>query len=424
MIKKLLTLAALAAICSQAYCQEKLAGGDISLLSRYEENGALYYDHNGSAITDMLGYFKQEGWNAMRLRLFVDPSNASETIKGEGVCQDIEYVKSLGKRIKDAGFKLMVDFHYSDTWADPVKQWTPNSWKDLNDTQLYSKVYEYTKDALTQLAAAGATPDLIQTGNEISYGMLWGTENGTTLKKCYPTTTDNWDRFTTILKNASKACREVCPDASIILHIERVAQPNVITNFYNRMNEASVDYDIIGLSYYPYYHGNLNTLEQALTTTESNFIDKNIMIVETGYPYKWAAAGTTYDYSGTYPYSDEGQKKLTDDLINMLNKHANVNGLFWWWPEANEYGLDWATERVTDSWNNSSLFDNQTGKATSALSSLKNFANSQTNSIEGIKTNKTANSRTFNINGQVINNKDINGLPKGIYIKDGKKFIR
>ncbi|MBQ5461502.1 MAG: glycosyl hydrolase 53 family protein, partial [Bacteroidaceae bacterium] len=149
----------------------KFRGGDVSLLSRYEENGANYMDVNGTKITNMLAYLKQLGWNALRVRLFVNPSQASTADKGQGVCQNLDYVIALGKRIKRAGFQFLLDFHYSDSWADPAKQFTPAAWSSLSANELYTKIYDYTKDALQQLVAADATPDFIQTGNEISYGM-------------------------------------------------------------------------------------------------------------------------------------------------------------------------------------------------------------------------------------------------------------
>lgn len=357
----------------QVQVVERYAGGDISLLTKYETNGAKYLDHSGKPVTDVLTFFKDAGMNAMRVRLFVDPSKASDEDKGQGVCQDLSYVKALGKRIKAAGMKLMVDFHYSDSWADPAKQYTPDAWKDLTDDQLYTKIYEYTKDCLQQLKAAGATPDMIQTGNEISYGMLWGVKGSASLKKCYVNSTANWQRFTSLLIQAGKACREVCPEADIVIHTERAAQSDVMKSFYNKMKAAGVDYDVIGISYYPTWHGNMATLSNTLSMLESNFSDKSIMIVEVGYNHSYQPSNVDYDYSATYPVSDEGQRKFTADLISMLKGHDKVTGLFWWWMEANEYGLDWATKRVTDSWYNASMFDNATGKATSALDEMKHF---------------------------------------------------
>ena len=278
-----LIFAALLMMASSVYAQKKFVGGDISNLTANEANNPTYYDFDGK-ICPALDLFKQQDMNAMRVRLHVNPSDFQNN--DPNCCQDLAYVKALGKRIKDAGFKLMLDFHYSDTWADPAKQWTPKAWENLTDEQLYTKIYEYTKDVLQQMKEAGAAPELIQTGNEISYGMLWGksTASASSLKKCYSGNNANWDRFTNQLKQAGKACREVCPDAKIILHTERAAQTNVLTNFYDKMKAAGVDYDIIGLSYYPIWHNTINTLETAIKTLETRYTDKDIMIVEVGCP--------------------------------------------------------------------------------------------------------------------------------------------
>ena len=372
----LLTIAMLT-VAAFAMAQQKYAGGDISLLSEYEDHGAVYYDTDGTTqITDLLSYFSDCGHNAMRVRLFHNPDNASEEEQGEGVVQDLEYVTALGKRIKDAGFAFMLDFHYSDTWADPSNQWIPAAWADLSNDDLYDSIYNYTKMVLQTLVAAGATPDFIQIGNEISYGMLWGEENDYTYKYyAGSSSTSVTTRFTTLLSNASKACREVCSDAKIIIHTERVANTSYLKTFYEAMADAEVDYDIIGTSYYSYYHGDLDQLESALTTLEDNF-DKDIMVVETGYYHVYQADDVTYDLSDEYPISDEGQCAFTEDLIDVLNEHESVIGLFWWDMEANENGLDWSTQRVTTSWYNAGLFDNETGKAMSAIKVLKNFISS------------------------------------------------
>lgn len=243
---------------------QKYVGGDISMLTKYENAGVVYKDKNGQEVQP-LTFFKEQGLNAMRVRLFVDPSQDND----KAVCQDLDYVKVLGKRIKDQGMAFLLDFHYSDTWADPAKQWTPNAWKDLSNEQLCEQIYTYTKDCLQQLKDAGATPDFIQTGNEISYGMMWGV-NGTTANRCYTSSpAANWTRFFNLLKKAGQACREECPDAKIIIHSERTPKPNVLTDYFDRMKNNNIDYDIIGLSYYPEHHGNLATLETALTSLEN-----------------------------------------------------------------------------------------------------------------------------------------------------------
>ena len=356
------TLLLIMLMASTTTFAQKYVGGDISMLTKYEDAGVVYKDKDGNAVQP-LTFFKEQGLNAMRVRLFVDPSLDND----KAVCQDLEYVKALGKRIKDVGHKFMLDFHYSDTWADPGKQWTPDAWKTLNDEALATKLYEYTKSCLEALKAAGAEPDFIQTGNEISYGMLWGVA-GTTANRCYTNSPDaNWNRFFSLLNKAGAACREICPNAKIIIHSERVGAKDVLTDYFDRIKTASIDYDIIGLSYYPAYHGDLATLEGALRVLEERNYGKDIMIVETGYCYAWALDGTTFDYTATYPYTEEGQRQFTADLITSLNKYKSVKGLFWWWMEDN------GNKGVTNKWWNAALYNHNTGKPYAAFYELKNF---------------------------------------------------
>ena len=400
----------------QAKAQEPLyVGGDISLLPTYEEHGANYMDKDGKQISDMLSFLKAQGMNAMRVRLFVEPDRASAADKGQGVRQDLDYVKALGKRIKEAGLKLMLDFHYSDTWADPAHQATPYQFMMVN-TPATSYIYDYTKECLQAMVAAGATPDFIQTGNEISWGMMWDSGCKLTANAAWSGyTNEGWDNFATALKNAGRACREVCPEAKIIIHTEQAANTPLVTDFYQRVAANGVDYDIIGTSYYPYYHGNLTQLNKTLTQLESKFPAKKIMVVETGCAYHWKVGDNDQGYALSY----EGQRKFTADLIATLLQHKQVNGLFWWFPEANEYGLDWNTKRVTDGWYNAGLFDNETGKALPALYELKNF----TNGVSGMNpvTVDGQNAHWYSLQGQYIARPDRPGL----YIHGTQKtFVR
>ena len=373
-MKRLLTLCIVH--CALCIAMANVVGGDISLLTKYEQNGANYKDKDGVRITNMLGFLKERGLNAMRVRLFVDPSKASTDDKGQGVCQDLDYVVALGARIKAAGFKLMLDFHYSDSWADPVKQYTPDSWKGLSEEELPDKLYEYTRECLEAMVAAGATPDYIQTGNEISYGMLWGPVGtpSSQLKKLNVSDAATVTRFVNLLNHASQACREVCPQAKIVIHTELVRNISLLNSYYKAV--APVDYDIVGLSYYPYYHYGFNQLTSAITNVMNNTScnGKDIMIVETGYYHKWQPDNINYDYSATYPITHEGQRAFTAAMLQQLLNYPRVTGLFWWWPEANEYGLNWNTQRVTDSWYNAGLWDNETGRALPALYELSAFA--------------------------------------------------
>jgi arabinogalactan endo-1,4-beta-galactosidase len=367
----------------------RLVGGDISMLTKYEAHYKMarerynisnvgYYDNSGTRIDELISWLKGQGWNAARVRLFVNPENASHEHMEQGVIQNLDTVKVLGRRIKEAGMKFMLDFHYSDTWADPASQYTPAAWASLDDDALVQQVYEYTRDCLRALKEAGATPDYIQTGNEISYGMLWGPV-GTPknqLIQCFSNSSEaNWARFARLLTAAGNACREECPDAKIILHTERVPRPSTLQGFYNYMKNNDVDYDIIGLSYYPYYHGLLNVLNTALRTLQASYPDKDVMIVETGYSYEYDMGGSV-DCSSTWPISQQGQRQFTIDLINKLKEFDNVKGLFWWFPEANEYGLggsNWSTLHVNANWYNAGLWNHKSGRALPALSELKNF---------------------------------------------------
>lgn len=349
-------------------------GGDISVLQRYEDFDVDYYDMLGTKIDDVLRYMKSDavGWNAQRVRLFVDPRQLSpEGNTDAQVCQDLAYVVSLGKRIKAEGFAFMLDFHYSDTWADPSNQWTPAAWAGLNDDQLQAKVYDYTKECLTRLVDAGATPDFIQTGNEISYGMLWGTYGDSNAKKCYSNSpAANWTRFVGLLKQATKACREVCPQARIVIHTERAGDANAAVDIYQRL--AEVDYDVIGLSYYPFWHNSLKTLATTLDRLESSFPDKKVQIVETAYYYQWQPAKVAYNFATTWPVSPAGQAAFARDLIAELKKHGNVNGLYWWFPEENGNGPG---SKVLTGWVNRGLWDDNTHCALPALYELKEFLN-------------------------------------------------
>lgn len=226
-VMRLLAGALLFATSMLCVAQQRYAGGDISLLPEYVNAGAKYYDHDGKPVAKFLPWCKAEGMNLMRVRLFVNPEKYKQLHQNDNTdykydpnaCQDLEYITPLCKDIADAGLDLMLDFHYSDTWADPAKQWTPIDWEKLTDAQLYDKIYEYTKESLTKLKDAGVTPAFIQPGNEISYGMLWGKLGSANLKKTFMGSDANWPRFGKLLNRAIEACREVCPDAKIALHL-------------------------------------------------------------------------------------------------------------------------------------------------------------------------------------------------------------
>jgi len=372
----IITAAILAAAGSTVLCgcaSEKqpeafrAVGGDVSLLPTYEEAGVEFLDSAGTKIDDLMAFFAKEGWNTIRVRLFVNPENAPQQAKDEGVYQNIDYVTTIAEKVKKAGMKLMLDFHYSDTWADPGKQFTPKAWATADTASaeypkiLADSVYRHTKKSLEHLKQHGISPEYIQVGNETSYGMLWPTG------KVNFESDDNWEIFANLNKAGSKACREICPDAKIILHTERAGEQEKTLQWYQQMKKFDVDYDIIGLSYYPMWHKDIPTLDSTLTAITDSFPGKDIMIVETAYFYtehkKWEG-----DLDTDYPFTPEGQKQFTDALIDMLHKHANVIGLFWWCPEENCHNNDVLKFRM-----NRGLFNNDTGKALPALYELKKF---------------------------------------------------
>ncbi|MBR2206868.1 MAG: glycosyl hydrolase 53 family protein [Prevotella sp.] len=396
---------------------QRYVGGDISLLPQYEKYEVPYYDADSKKIDDVLQYLKSEavGWNALRVRLFVNPTPSLDN-NDPAICQDLDYVISLGKRIKEAGFAFMLDFHYSDVWADPSKQWTPVEWQSLNDEQLQSKLYEYTKDCLTKLVEAGAAPDFIQTGNEISYGMLWG-KKGTNDNRCYgDSPVANWNRFIALLKQATKACREVCPDAKVIIHTERTGTPESVMDFCKRI--ADVDYDIVGLSYYPFWHKNLETLSTTLNLLADNYPEKPVQIVETAYYYQWKpSTGLNWNSFTTWPDTPEGQLAFVRDLIAELKNHPNVNGLYWWFPEENGNGPN---KSILNGWLNRGLWDNDSHRALPALYELKAFADDPSAIVPFLNDRVGERDDWYTLQGLRLPSKPSR---PGLYINGGRKVL-
>lgn len=402
---------------SIAQTSSHLVGGDLSLLPSYEQYNTPYYNPEGQRIDDVLLYLRDvEHWNAIRVRLFVNPTELNPSVK-TGVVQDLAYVTALGQRIKEAGMKFLLDFHYSDSWADPTHQKLPASWSDCNTADKKAlRVYEYTSDCLNSLNEAGATPDFVQVGNEISYGIV-----GINVHP-YDYNGDDWTGFINVLTQGCKAVRECCPEAKIIIHTERAAKASDTRYFYQKLSE--LDYDIIGLSYYPIWHAPLSTLKGTLNTLQSSFPTKEVQIVETAYNYEWwPNSGVNYDTRNTWSCSIEGQRKFAHDLVAELNDHDNVTGLYWWFPEENgNGGPSWnASTIVISNWLDRGLWNNNDHKALPALSELKNFHNEQ-EAILPIHAD-TAPNGIYTLTGiQVLD--EWESLPSGIYIVKGKHMAK
>ncbi len=412
--------------CSvKAQTTQHFVGGDISLLPSYEQYNTPYYDQSGKKIDDVITYVKETcGWNAIRVRLFVDPKERDSKAH-TGVVQDLAYVKKLGKRVKDAGMKLMIDFHYSDCWADPSYQDIPSRWKgNTSNEALADSVYAFTRNCLTELKAYGAEPDFVQVGNEISYGMLWSNKSRDYVNPSQSKSSNSagWARLSQLLNSGSRAVREVCPDCKVVIHIERTEHSTYVANYYNYISD--VDYDIIGLSYYPFWHNSLSKLGTTLSTLQSKFPDKPVQIVETAYFYQYYPSDASYDFQSTWPATEAGQFKFTQDLVAELLKHDNVNGLYWWFAEENgNGGASWsASTLVIDAWLNRGLWNDNNHKALDALYVLKDLCQNDA-AITQLAADAPQQQIIYNLNGLPVQT-DLQSLPAGCYVVNGKKIIK
>ena len=362
MAKQLIVLA-VAMILGLSLQAHSWLGGDISMMTANARSGVIYKDSCGVSV-DPWDLFKEQGWNMMRVRLFVDPRLAPGSHHDQGVCQNLDYVIDLCRTIKARGFEVMLDFHYSDTWADPAKQFTPKRWEGLGAAALADTIYRYTRHCLLALKDQGVEPATIQVGNEITFGMDWP------VGRVDPMKADNWDVFTALLKAGCKACREVCPRAGIIIHTEKAGVWEMTRNYYDRLQQAGVDYDIIGLSYYPMWHGTIPNLGATLDSLAVRYPDKPVMMVEAAYYYQHDGINRgEEDFSQCLPGTIEGQRLFTAQLVSELNRHDNVTGLFWWFPEENSYGTPWQGRFGL----NRGLFNSANGKALPALYEMSRF---------------------------------------------------
>ena len=343
-MKKTITFlfCALACLAMQAQdAHQRYVGGDISALPLYEQHNSPYKDVKGNNISNLITFLTNDcGWNTFRVRIFVNPSKKDhDGSSNPSVCQDLAYVKSLGKRIKEAGAFFMLDFHYSDTWVDATHIQAPAAWQGASDAAMADSVAAYTRRVLDTLNAAGATPDLVQVGNEIMYGMC-----GIKVAP-YNRSGDNWTGFLGLLNAGCNAVREKCPNAQIIIHTDRPTNTGYNSYYYNRLVDGGVDFDIIGLSYYPFWHGYLTAAQVASKTDKNNLVNainnlktlfpsKRVHIVECAYNFQyWPSSGVNYDTRDAWPCSVAGQYAFVKDLVDALKPLTNVDGINYWFPE-------------------------------------------------------------------------------------------
>ncbi len=247
----------LSAICAcSGNSNEFMIGADISEVPANEAGGGVYLNEAGEP-EDICKIMKDKGFDIIRLRLFVNPE-AERGYSGDGYCGTDSTIE-FAKRIVASGMQFALDFHYSDTWADPDKQYKPSAWEGLTGKALENKLYEYTKDVLTRMKAEGVAPTVVQVGNEINHGLVWpeGYLNDNA-------TEENWAAAMGLYAAGAKAVREVLPDAKLQVHLALGGENTLCRQFLDHMDKYGAEYDIIGLSYYERWHETYDDLKANL----------------------------------------------------------------------------------------------------------------------------------------------------------------
>jgi len=305
-------------LAPSAMAQSFANGADVSFLAKCEQDGVVFKD-NGTPV-DVLVLLREHHYNWVRLRIFHDPAAAPDKLPN-----DLPYTLALARRARDLGFHILLDVHYSDSWADPGKQPTPAAWRKLKHKQLVEHVFAYTRDTIAAFAAQGLMPDMVQVGNEVTEGMLWPDGR----------LPDNWDNFGDLLKAGIagvNAGRGAAPKPRIMVHIERGGSYDAAVWFYDNLIEHHVPFDVIGLSYYPFWHGDLANLRGNLHDLALRY-RLPIIVVETA--YNWTP-GAIKAKKVDFPENPEGQLAFLRALNAAVHDLPNGlgQGVFWWEPAA------------------------------------------------------------------------------------------
>lgn len=229
----------------------RMIGADISFLPQIEARGTKFRE-NGKEI-DAIGLIKEHGFNYIRLRIFVNPETEKGYAPKEGYC-DLNHTLAMAKRVKETGMKLLLDFHYSDYWADPQQQFKPQSWSSLDFKTLQDSVKQYTLRVLSALKKQGTPPDMVQIGNEINHGILWPDGH-----------ISNPDNLAALLKSGVEGVIAIDPRIPVMMHLALGGQNQEAVFWLDNMIARGVKFDIIGISYYPRWHGTLSDLKSNLT---------------------------------------------------------------------------------------------------------------------------------------------------------------
>ena len=349
MAPKTMVLCAAALVCFQTAApagRAFIAGADFSDLAFFESQGVSYKD--GGQVKDGLEILKSHGVNCVRLRLFTS-SAAQAAADPYNYINNTAYTVPLAVRVKHAGLLLSLDFHYSDTWADPQHQAMPAAWKDLDFPRLLQQMYLYNSNTIATFAAAGAMPDFVQVGNEITPGMLWPVGR---LRRDDET---SWSRLGQLMKAAVRGIEDAAGARrpGIIIHIDRGADWPATQWFFDHLNAQDVPYDIIGESYYSFFHGPPASLSNCLNRAAARY-NKPIMVAEDAFP--WTNACPARWTSRLYGFpptinSQAGFVAAVGEIVKNL-PHQLGAGFFYWGAEYQ------AVDGVQEAgYNTSSFFD-------------------------------------------------------------------
>jgi arabinogalactan endo-1,4-beta-galactosidase len=321
-------------------------GADISSLKKSEDLGGIYHNADGTQA-DALEILKKHGLNYARLRVWVNPADGYH---------GIEELLEMAARLKRHGIKLLVDFHYSDNWADPGKQIKPAAWKDYDFEQLKAGLYEHTYDVCSQLVAQGTPPDMVQIGNEINAGMLWPEGDY-----------EHLDNLAELLKAGYQAVKDCSGSTSVMLHIAEGGDNDLARWWFGNMVRRGVPFDVIGISYYPFWHGSLAELQYNLNDISARY-DKDVIVVETAYAFTdqdkdaYPNIVTSDMAIPGYPLTPEGQRAMLRDVMAVVRAvpAGRGKGVFYWdaaWTAVPGNGWDSTDPASGNAWENQALFD-------------------------------------------------------------------
>ena len=320
----LVLLGIFAQTASSVNTHDFIAGADMSHVA-WIENTGIQYKVDGQ-VADPITILKDRGINYIRLRQYTSSAEQA-TADPYNAINNQKYNIPLAKRIKAAGMKLLLNFHYSDTWADPAHQTKPKAWQELSYEELKKALYEYNRDSMIAYKQAGVIPDMVQIGNETRPGMLWPEGRNDS--------DEQWDKYAELTKEAIRGIRDGIGTEKmpkIMIHIDSGGSWGQSKWFFDNLIKRDVKFDIIGQSYYPFWHGTLEDLENCLINCVTTY-GKPVLLVETSFP--WAlhehdqkASG---ELVGIMP-GKEGQVEFVEKLNQILAKVPDSKGIgiFWW----------------------------------------------------------------------------------------------